>query len=104
MAFHVFKEKEVRDAMRRKLPFRKKSGKRSGHVTGFVEVDEIMVAHVTLPNPHAKEFGPNKAKRAASQMRLSPVQYKDFVSCKMSKEEYITHIRQTHLIDEQGTL
>ena len=88
MAFHVFKESEVRSAIDKKAPIRVKSGKRSPHKTIFLEIDGVIIDHMKIPNSHSREFTQGKAGNLAGKLKLNSEQYRLFVKCDLKKDAY----------------
>ncbi|MGM0479530.1 MAG: hypothetical protein ACQERC_09920 [Bacteroidota bacterium] len=101
MAFHVFKESEVRSAIEKKAPCTKKSGKRSKHDTAFLMVNDKKVSHFRIPNNHKNEFRKGKAKAMAGKLFLDESQYKSFVDCTLKKKEY-KNILEKKFPDKEG--
>lgn len=91
MAYRNFTEKEVRNAILKKAS-PQIINRRAPHWRGKIFVDDEYFSTVKIPNPHKNNFGPSKAKNVAKQLGLNQTEYNDFVSCTLSKQDYIKTI------------
>lgn len=88
-----FTEKEIRDAILRKIdPKIEKS--RAAHDTGYISLEGKTLLRFKIPNPHKKDFYPNKAKRLADSLKLNfQDEFHDLIACPLTGAKYYELLR-----------
>jgi len=87
VAYKIFKEKNVRRAIIKKVDPEVKS-KNAKHWTAKIHVNGMYLTTVKISNNHNKDFGMGKAKNVAKQLLISQSQYNELISCTLSGKEY----------------
>jgi hypothetical protein len=88
-----FSEIAIRNAILNKASLCKinKNGK---HWKGYIEINGKVAGKVKIPNEHQRIMYGNKSMYIAQDLKLSEVQFNNFVICSMSSDEYKEIISQ----------
>ena len=82
-----FSEIEIREAILNKVPL-SKINKKSKHWKGYISINGKLTGKVKIPNAHQRIMYSSKSMYIARDLKLSETQFNEFVTCRLSAEDY----------------